>query len=349
MSTEAKILHVFNFEEKFSAPFFDFLLNNGFNLSTHQLFHYGKHNEAFKKYKMPFIFARYHSVLKHLKLLRNMFKSRKIIIHSLASPWLLLFLFCFPKLNKKVYWVIWGKDLYFFKLLPKKQIHHHVYEFFRVRVFKRITHVVTCVPGDAALAKKWYGVNATRHDCIMYPSNLYKQIDCPIEHHEGCVFLLGNSADPSNNHIELLDKIKPLKDSNIQIYAPLSYGCQHHRNEVIHHGHAMFGNQFKPLTSFLAYEDYLALLAKVDVAVFGHKRQQAMGNTISLLGLGKKVYMDTASTAWSLFQNLGIKVFDNSHITTKSMSKDDMLLNKEKIKNHFSVSHYKSQLQELFS
>jgi hypothetical protein len=38
--------------------------------------------------------------------------------------------------------------------------------------------------------------------------------------------LLGNSADPSNNHVEALERLLPYRDQDIKIYAPLSYGDQ---------------------------------------------------------------------------------------------------------------------------
>ena len=41
----------------------------------------------------------------------------------------------------------------------------------------------------------------------------------------------------------------------------------------------------------LPLSDYLKILGKIDIAIFNHERQQAVGNITSLLGLGKKVYI----------------------------------------------------------
>ncbi len=35
---------------------------------------------------------------------------------------------------------------------------------------------------------------------------------------------MGNSANPTNNHIEVLNKLLKFKDEDIEIIAPLSYG-----------------------------------------------------------------------------------------------------------------------------
>lgn len=39
-----------------------------------------------------------------------------------------------------------------------------------------------------------------------------------------------------------------------------------------------------------------------------------MGNTITLLGLGKKVYMRSDITPWQLFEDIDVKVYDVANI-----------------------------------
>jgi len=46
----------------------------------------------------------------------------------------------------------------------------------------------------------------------------------------------------------------------------------------------IFREKFKPLVDFIPFDEYLNLLAKVDIAIFNHKRQQTMGNITTLLG-----------------------------------------------------------------
>jgi len=347
--TESKYLHIFNNETKFSKNFFEFLHDNGFDLNQHELFHYGKNDPSYEKFPMRVVFAKYYSVIKHLKLLRSMFKTEKIIVHSLASPWLLLFLFLFPKLTDKVYWVIWGKDLYFYQLLKKKHIHHRIYEFFRKSVFKRIKHVVTYVYGDAELATKWYQINATYHECIMYPSNLFKDIKTTSIPHKGINILLGNSADPSNNHPDLLEKLLPHKNKINKIYAPLSYGDKKHAVKIIKLGHELFDLKFKPLTDFMPFEDYLSIIGSIDVAVFGHNRQQGMGNIITLLSLGKKVFLKRNISSYKMLKELGIHVFDSNKISSETLQAQLKVNNANIIKKSFSKQKLKQQLQKILS
>lgn len=52
--------------------------------------------------------------------------------------------------------------------------------------------------------------------------------------------------------------------------------------KVIIKGKELFGEKFIPLTEFMTFEKYLEFLGSIDIAIFAHKRQQAMGNTITI-------------------------------------------------------------------
>jgi hypothetical protein len=345
MKSSLKILHIFNNEKKFSYDFFEFLAENNFELSSHSLFQYSKKDKDYCVFDMPVIFSSLFSIWKHIKLLKLMFASEKIITHNLASPWLLLILAIFPSLNKKVYWVIWGKDLYFFKILKKKYFYHYIYEYFRKKVFKNIKQVVTHIYGDYVLAQKWYGTNANYIDSFMYPSNLFKKNTVKPAQHNRVNILIGNSADPSNNHIEILNKLLKYKKENIRIFAPLSYGNKKYAQEIIKLGNDMFGRNFKPLIDFLPSNEYFEFLESIDIAIFAHKRQQAMGNITSLIGQGKKVYMRSDISTWAFFQNIKVQLYDVSDIQLTPISLDIKSLNSKIIEQVFSKDQLVSQLK----
>ncbi|MDD2509394.1 MAG: TDP-N-acetylfucosamine:lipid II N-acetylfucosaminyltransferase [Aliarcobacter sp.] len=182
-----------------------------------------------------------------------------------------------------------------------------------------------------------------------YPSNLYKEYDIIQKEHTTTNIQLGNSADPSNNHIDVLSKLIKYKDENIKIFTPLSYGDQVYAQDVIKKGKELFGDKFVALTEFMPFEKYLEFLGQIDIAIFAHKRQQAMGNTITLLGLGKKVYMRSDITPWQLFDSLDVKVYDVANIEIDLMEEKIKKENQQKITEYFSKENYLKQLQELFS
>ena len=183
----------------------------------------------------------------------------------------------------------------------------------------------------------------------MYPSNLYKEYYIKPKEHSTINIQLGNSADPTNNHIDVLKQLTKYKEENIQIFAPISYGNKEYAKEVILYGNDIFGDKFIPLTDFMPFEKYLEFLGTIDIAIFAHKRQQAMGNIISLLGMGKKVYMRSDITPWQLFDRIDVKVFDLNDISLDLIDSKIMNENMSKIKSYFSKENYLKQLQSLLN
>ncbi|MBQ7155118.1 MAG: TDP-N-acetylfucosamine:lipid II N-acetylfucosaminyltransferase [Synergistaceae bacterium] len=108
----------------------------------------------------------------------------------------------------------------------------------------------------------------------------------------------GNSAFPENQHIETFHLLAHLRDENIEVVCPLSYGSLEYREKVIAEGRKIFGGKFIPVTEFMAYEEYISFLAACDIGVFSNNRQQGMGNISLLLRLGKKVYMRDDTAMW---------------------------------------------------
>jgi hypothetical protein len=347
--SKSTILHVFNNEIKFSKSFFSFLQSNKFDLSRHTLFQYSKKDQDYEKFNIPIVFTSLYSLNKNLKLLTLLFKNDKLILHNLASPWLLLYLYLFPSLTKKVYWVIWGKDLYFYKLLDKKHIHHKIYEYFRKRVFKNIKHVISNFEGDYKLATEWYGTKAEFHECFMYPSNLFKFAKKYNVADKKTNILIGNSADPSNNHLEVFKKLQNININKVAIYVPLSYGNKGYATEIIAIGKEMFGDCFNPITNFIPFDEYINFLYGINIAIFAHNRQQAVGNLVSLLGFGKKVYLNKNTTHYRYFKSHGIALYDLELFNINNISTSDAKKNQSTIKQLFSTENLISGIRGIFN
>jgi len=323
-------------EEKFIPPFIDFI-NNNFNEEEHLFVFLGQKRDKYGEVRADNIvyISKKANIFKFFKFL---YQAEKIIIHGLWFEHLNKILFLNPWLYKKCYWVMWGGDFYF----PNKQ------SWFQKQSIKRVGHLITYVKGDYELAQKQYSAKGKYHECFMYPSNLYKSYDLYRKEDVTITIQIGNSSDPTNNHLDIFAKLNIYKDHNIKIYAPLSYGDDEYAKRVIEKGKTLFGDKFIPLTEFIPFEEYLKFLADIDIAIFAHDRQQAMGNAITLLGLGKKVYMRSDVTQWNFFQDLGVKVFDFNQISLEPLNEEVKKENQEKIKKYFSKKNYIMQLIELF-
>lgn len=340
------ILHCMH-AEKFIESFIDFVEKN-FDSSQHLYLIRQSGNFKIKpQSNVVFIEERLGKLKQLLLYVRYLNRAERIILHGLFDRGVFLILFAQPWLLKKCYWVMWGGDLYYYQNRPRG-LRSDLFEKVRASVIRRIAHLVTYIKGDYELAQKWYGAKGEYHECLMYPSNLYKEYVVQPKKGDAVNILVGNSADPTNNHAEVFEKLKPYKDLNIQIICPLSYGPSGYAEAIAKLGRELFADKFIPLLDFMPFEKYIDLLGQIDIAVFAHKRQQAMGNTITLLGLGKKVYMRDDITSWEFISQMGIRVYNMSDFDLSEQEEATTKINKEIVRRYFSESNLLNQLDEIF-
>lgn len=330
------ILHVIK-PDKFIPPFIEFVDeyfgrdNHKFVFISKESYEYGLRPES----NVEFL----HTTDDIFITLKGyMRKARKIMLHGLWREEINVLLYFNQELLRKCYWLMWGGDFYF----PEK--HSQI----KKEIIKNMGYLVTYIKGDVELARKWYGAQGKHIECLMYTSNLYQDYELKPKRSATTTILLGNSADPTNNHSEILQQLAQFKDKNIKVITPLSYGNQKYAQQVITEGKQLLGNKFQALTEFMPFADYLIVLSEVDVAIFNHKRQQAMGNTIALLGLGKKVYMRSDVAQWGFFKKLGVEVNDGADLINTLFNKTTLLDNKKLIKDYFSEKNLKKQLRLLY-
>lgn len=347
MKMNKKTLHIAN-GEKFIPPFIDFVKEN-FDFNEHEfLLTKGMAQDNLitsENIKLLSEETRTARFKHYVQILTKMHQADNIILHSLADHTIVKILFFTPWLLKKCYWVIWGGDLYVYRF-GKRNRKWRVREFFRRSVIKNMGHLVTYIKGDIDLAREWYGAQGEYHESIMYLSNIYKELDTLRSDSSTINIQLGNSANSTNNHTEILEKLLPFKNENICIYVPLSYSDQNHAKKVIKTGKELFGNKFVPLTDFMPFDEYLDFLGKIDIAIFNNTRQQALGNIITLLGLGKTVYIRSDTTQWQLFKEKDMKIYDTNDF--QSLENNYHKDNVDKIKKYFSKQTLINQLSELF-
>lgn len=277
------------------------------------------------------MFIRFLAFMYHLNV------ADKIILHGLFNRFIVCVLFLQPWLLKKANWVIWGGDLYAYREeIQKNSLKSKIWFCIKKKVISQLAGLITYIQGDYELAREWYGAKGKYIECIAYTSNVYKDVNLPAKKDARKTFLIGNSADPSNNHLEIISRLSPFKDQDIRVICPLSYGDMYYAKEITKAGHSVFGEKFEPLLNLLPLDEYLKILADVDIAIFAHKRQQAMGNTITLLGMGKMVYLRKDTTTWDFLRSIDVSVedFDCFDILKENLNG---FHNKKVIKNFFSV------------
>ncbi len=284
--------------DKFIPPYIDLIEQNSLGFENKYFILSGEEYKYDLK-KWPNIeFVDNQSAVNNM--LTSMKEAEKIILHGLWSPLVNHLLLENEQLLTKGYWLMWGGDFYF----PEKQSET------TKKVIEKVGHCLTYIKGDFELAKQWYGATGVHINCLGYTSNTFKNFE-PIHRDDDCLNIqIGNSADPSNNHLSMLTTLHKLKLKNIKIFAPLSYGNKEYAANIENLGKKLFEDKFVPLIEHMPLDDYKKYLQSIDIAIFNHDRQQAMGNTINLLGMGKKLYMKSSVTPWKLFKEQNLQVFD---------------------------------------
>jgi len=334
--------------EKFTDPFIDFV-HKHFDLEAHRFI--VKQLTAFEVEARSQV-VRVPKQTGWLELFKAyagpMNQADKIILHSLFDNKLTFLLALQPWLIDKCVWVIWGGDLYS-SLAPARSLKGLLVSTVRRFVIRRLSGIATIIDGDYQLARQHFDKCAKCYPCFVYPSNLVATRPVTFTVHKGINVLVGNSADPSNHHMEILDRLATENNGQLQVIVPLSYGDRAYAQKVIRHGVSLFGEKFHALESFLPRAEYTSLLNNIDIAIFNHDRQQALGNIITLLGLGKKDYVRATVTHWAFFERLGVAINNVKDIQLTTLDAALQEKNRYIIGEYFNSANLRRQLESLFA
>lgn len=262
-----------------------------------------------------------------------------------------------PALIAKSTWVIWGGDVFIYKQ-KKQSLKHRFYEFLREKIIPKFTEIAAFVEGDAREAMQVYHSKA-EYIPILYPIPVNFENLKDLKKREPNIttnVLIGNSADPSNNHLEILELLNRFNNEDIMIYCPLSYyGDQEYISKVVKKGNDIFGDKFIPILTMMTTQEYAVFLNEMDVAIMNHRRQQGLGNIMPLLFLGKKVFLRSDTSSFSFLSNAGCIIFDtftmnkSNFVSFKFMDLSASVSNKTAIEKMILPSYYARLWNNLFS
>lgn len=289
----------------FVAPFLDFLEKNFPAEFAGSKFYAMAGKDRIKGTDVPIEVVK--SFGDFIKLYLKMGRYDRIFFHSFpAAHKRLLLMSLRPSLLKRMTWIVWGHDLYneyeFLSTSPKAS--HRS----RLRLLKFVTSrfgaVATLLPGDFEYGKRIFGftgeykpVSYVQVVDVPKPSERIRQPGEPLR------ILVGNSSTRTSQFEDAFERLKAYRDENIQIYVTVSYGDKEYAREIAKLGKDIFGKKLIPLLDWMAPPDYAALLNSIDIGVFNHKRQQALGNIYHMLAAGKKVYIRSDGAMWSFFNS----------------------------------------------
>lgn len=353
-------IHLFSTESTYSKALLD-CIKDSIDLEKH-LFIFGFAFIKFKKRTFqydekienrvvrlsnPFAIARY------IKLLKQ---SKWIYLHLLSYDPTLLFWRCNLKLVKKTTWIIWGTDIYSYQK-KNNNIKTRIYESLRKTVIPYFPEISAYVDQDMVLINQLYHTSAEFIKTMYpYPVNFdhLDTVNSGDRKEDVINVMIGNSADATNCHEEMIDYLSHFRDKPVCIYCPLSYGgTDAYKQQIIKKGKDVFGAKFIPVLESMNPEDYSRFLSTIDIVLMNHRRQQALGNITALLYLGRKVYLRNDVTTYHFMLENNIQVFDVGNIKHQSFDEfkrpvDTANENRVAIRSISSNEYFLSLWLELF-
>ena len=239
----------------------------------------------------------------------------------------------------KVVWIAWGTDIYnspikehpFIRLdLYKEQtrkviapnfidwlrqkhgyIHYLLHRNEIREAIERVEFFSGVIPSEYIMMSQhpWFkakeiSFNYFKLNDFVQPENKY------TESYVGNNILIGNSGDPTNNHLDVFEILKEHDIGNRKIYVSLSYGgSKCYRDVVKDVGTRIFGSNFIVLDTFMPYEEYCKIIASCGYVIMFHERQQGMGNILAALWNGCNLYLSETSEVYKMYKNYGVHVF----------------------------------------
>ena len=315
-------LHII-LDEKFTDGFISFI-NENFNQNVHKFLVIAP-RKTMKYCKILDQFSNVVVIHKKLsdmiRLVKECIMADKIIVHSLMIKYIQN-LFGFKMFARKTYIALWGGEIYEEKNTIRDYLKH--------RILSKVKGIICELEEDYLLTKKKYATRAPYFPCMMYLSNVVEDDDFEEyrnkKEKKKQTVMIGNSADPENNHKEIIDRLALLEEE-AEFILPLSYGDKEYAQLVSAYAKKKLNGSVHILSKFISVNEYLNILKSVDIVVYAHRRQQALGNTFHLLTYGAKLYLNSETTTYAWMKRNGIQVFSSSEIGNEfytPLSSEDM-------------------------
>jgi len=273
------------------------------------------------------------------KLWRLLKAADLVVFHALLQSGYLVPVNLCPGALRRGLWVAWGGDLSTASSVSnsrKPQLTRFLWE----RAAKNMGRYAALAPGDEELLNQIAGRNVRCSRAIYFTDQSLDQVEAlweaRTERPTGPIrVLVGNSATPTNRHLEVLELLARYEPGEVEVFVPLGYGDSIYAQQVAAQGSMLLGERFHPLIQQLQPSEFTSLANQMDVAVFNHDRQQGLGTILLMAALGKKVFLPRENSAWSLLAHeVGIPISDTNLISELGAREFSALPERDRMQLH---------------
>ena len=274
--------------------------------------------------------------------LDNMEHYRLVVFHNIHNPYKHDIILAAPG-NALLCGSLWGNELYSFSFLRKsiylprtlrlmkyemllfypKYLFKNLFlkgqierkESKKRNVFRRLNIICGIIPSEITFFREISGSRARGE--VLSPYTLEYLLGNNLEEagkisSTGRNILFGNSANFSNNHLDLLADLAKIRfkvPKDLKVYCPLNYGSGTVRKHVMREGRKRFKDQFIPITEFMPLEQYRDIIVDSSILIMNHRKQAAFGTILIGLWMGAKVFLNEKNPLFPFFRENGITVF----------------------------------------
>ena len=258
-------------------------------------------------------------------VIKKLYNYSSILFHGIFNSWCEELIKNAP-ISIKIAWMVWGGEIYGRKdlidsfLAPRTKIishlrrilkHNNVYSYeLPITLYRRIDYCLTNMNEEYSYVRQY--LHSNRLKFLWYSYYSIKDTLGPLINGNitGNNIIIGNSCTIECNYFDILPKLwlfrRKIKGN---IILPLSYGSKWLQNLLIPFSTRLFGKRCLALTEFVPREQYNAILSSCAVMIQPHYRAQAMGNIVTALWLGMKVYLSEKNITYDYFKRLGLIIF----------------------------------------
>lgn len=335
--TNCKFLHVIGMNElKYSIPLVELINNNPQHFNAKEHAFVTAHRDVYKKlehYDNVFLFEEnFESEMGtcfSVPIINKCGANAKwIIVHD---QWFLKSLIRIkPWIRKKIIWRTWGGAL-FYNYKPTKTILDIFKNTIKVilnglppKIIKRFFAIGTANIVDEIELKKIVG-NVKTYPMSYCTKDMYKIVEKEYERGKEkskCVnILVGHSGFAQDNHIENIERLSDYSKQNIKVYFSFAYGEREYMECVKTKAKEVFGEKAVFIEEFLPFEEYVAFLNRMDVAILDALHSTALYNLAILMQLKKKIYINRNGLYYEAMQTEGIPCYYSDEIQSTTFDK----------------------------
>ena len=187
----------------------------------------------------------------------------------------------------------------------------------RLKTIQRIDYIVITEHSgpEVELVKRLYPGCTAKHIVGTFDQNYDIARQLPMipvpEKGEPVKILLGNSSDPNGNQIDALHYLKTRVKEDCEVFSFLSYGDPDGKAWTLEYASKHLGDKFHAITDYMDKESFVRYVNSMDVIMMFHNRQQAEGNIMTALSLGKPVFMKPQNPQYDMLKRMGVEsVYD---------------------------------------